>query len=127
MIVPMTDSYKKSMLYKAFQMIPGIGSSIETVSETVIGAGNIIKNGIGTAAIAVLLIVCFVPVLKLIILSVLFKVTAAVIEPVSDKRIVKAVNSLGTAIGLLILIVLVAVSLFMLVSAMIVLLTNFHS
>lgn len=127
MIVPMTDSYKKSMLYKAFQMIPGIGSSIETVSETVIGAGNIIKNGIGTAAIAVLLVVCFVPVLKLIILSVLFKVTAAVIEPVSDKRIVKAVNSLGTAIGLLILIVLVAVSLFMLMSAMIVLLTNFHS
>ena len=127
MIVPMTDSYKKSMLYKAFQMIPGVGSSIETVSETVIGAGNIIKNGIGTAAIVVLMIVCFVPVLKLIILSVLFKVTAAVIEPVSDKRIVKAVNSLGTAIGLLILIVLVAVSLFMLMSAMIVLLTNFHA
>lgn len=127
MIVPMTDSYKKNVLYKTFQMIPGVGSSIETVSETVIGAGNIIKNGIGTAAIVVLLIVCFVPVLKLVILSVLFKVTAAVIEPVADKRIVKAVNSLGGAIGLLIMIVLVAVSLFMLMSAMIVLLTNVHT
>lgn len=126
MIVPMSDSFKKSMAYKAFQMLPGVGNSIETVSETVIGAGTIIKNGIGTAAIVVLLIVCFIPVLKLVVLSVLFKVTAAVIEPISDKRIVKAVNCLGTAIGMLIQIVLVAVSLFMLLSAMIVLLTSYH-
>lgn len=126
MIVPMADTYKKNMVYKAFQTLPGVGGSIETVSQTVLGAANIIKNGIGTAAIVVLLVVCFVPVFKLVTLSVLFKVTAAVIEPISDKRIVKAVNSLGTAVGMLILIVMVAVSLFMLLSAMIVMLTNFQ-
>ena len=47
-----------------------------------------------------MLIVCAVPVLKLVLMAVLFKVTVAVIEPVADKRVVKAVNALGTAVGM---------------------------
>lgn len=37
------------------------------------------------AAVIAVLIVCAVPVLKLVLMAVLFKVTAAVIEPVADK------------------------------------------
>lgn len=64
------------------------------------------------AAVIAVLIVCAVPVLKLVLMAVLFKVTAAVIEPVADKRVVKAVNALGTAVGMLLMTVLAAVSLF---------------
>ena len=53
-----------------------------------------------------------------------FKVTAAVIEPVADKRVVKAVNALGTAVGMLLMTVLAAVSLFLLMLAMIVMMTG---
>lgn len=126
LINPMSDSLKKNMLYKTLQMLPGIGGSVETVSQTVIGAGTIIKNGIGTAAIVVLVIVCSVPVLKLAALTLLFKVTAAAIEPVSDKRIVKAVNGISVAIGSLSVIVLVTVSLFILMAALICISTNYN-
>jgi stage III sporulation protein AE len=126
MIAPMSDSLKKNLLYKTLQMIPGIGNSVEMVSQTVIGAGTIIKNGIGTAAIVVLVIVCSIPLFKLIILTCLFKVTAAVIEPVSDKRIVKAVNGVSVAIGSLAVIVLVTVSLFILMAAIICISTNYN-
>ena len=57
-------------------------------------------------------------------MAVLFKVTAAVIEPVADKRVVKAVNALGTAVGMLLMTVLAAVSLFLLMLAMIVMMTG---
>ena len=70
------------------------------------------------------MIVCAVPVLKLVLMAVLFKVTAAVIEPVADKRVVKAVNALGTAVGMLLMTVLAAVSLFLLMLAMIVMMTG---
>lgn len=126
MIAPMSDSLKKNMLYKALQMIPGIGNSVEMVSQTVIGAGTIVKNGIGTAAIVVLVIVCSIPLMKLILLTCLFKVTAAVIEPVSDKRIVKAVSGISVAIGSLAVIVLVTVSLFILMAAIICISTNYN-
>lgn len=62
--------------------------------------------------------------LKLVLMAVLFKVTAAVIEPVADKRVVKAVNALGTAVGMLLMTVLAAVSLFLLMLAMIVMMTG---
>ena len=126
MINPMTDSMKKSALYKSMQMIPGIGGSVETVSQTVFGAGTIVKNGIGTSAIVVLVVVCSIPVLKLTMLTVLFKVTAAAIEPVSDKRLVKAVNGISAAIGTLAVIVLASVSLFVLMSAVICISTNLN-
>ena len=76
------------------------------------------------AVVIAVLIVCAVPVLKLVLMAVLFKVTAAVIEPVADKRVVKAVNALGTAVGMLLMTVLAAVSLFLLMLAMIVMMTG---
>ena len=124
MLVPVSETYKKKMLYRAVQTLPGVGSSIETVTQTVWGAAKIIKNGIGMAAVIAVLIVCAVPVLKLVLMAVLFKVTAAVIEPVADKRVVKAVNALGTAVGMLLMTVLEAVSLFLLMLAMIVMMTG---
>lgn len=126
MISPMTDSMKKNLLYKSLQMIPGIGGAVETVSQTVIGAGTIVKNGIGTAAIVVLVAICLVPIIKLVILTCLFKVTAAAIEPVTDKRIVNAVNSISVAIGSLAVIVLVALSLFVLMAGIICISTNMN-
>jgi stage III sporulation protein AE len=126
MISPISDSMKKNLLYKALQMIPGIGNSIETVSKTVIGAGTIIKNGIGTAAIVVIVMVCSIPIIKLVVLSLLFKVTSAAIEPMTDKRIVKAVDSVSVAIGSLAVIVLVALSMFVLMAAIICISTNYN-
>lgn len=124
MIVPVSETYKKKMLYRAVQTLPGVGGSIETVTQTVWGAAKIIKNGIGMAAVIAVLLVCAVPVLKLVLMAVLFKVTAAVIEPAADKRVVKAVNALGTAVGMLLMTVLAAVSLFLLMLAMIVMMTG---
>ena len=126
MIAPVSDSMKKNLFFKAFQMIPGIGNSVETVSQTVIGAGTIVKNGIGSAAIIVLVVVCAVPIMKLVALTCLFKITAAAIETVADKRIVKAVNSISVAIGSLAVIVLVALSLFVLMAAIICISTNMN-
>ena len=69
--------------------------------------------------------VCCMPVMKLVSLTVIFKVTAAAIEPVADKRIVKAVGNVSTAIGLLCIITLTAMSLFLLMTAIICICTNY--
>jgi stage III sporulation protein AE len=125
MVVTTAYSQKRSILLKTLKVLPGVGSSFETVTETVVGAGCVIKNGIGMAAIIALVIVCMIPVLKLVAMSFFFKAAAAVIEPLSDKRIVGCVNSLATAMGLLNLTAVTSVSLFMLMSALIVALTGF--
>ena len=99
---------------------------IEGGSSTVLGAGTVIKNSIGVAAIIVLLIVCAIPVIKLVVFTIMFKLTAAAIEPIADKRLVKAVNGASNAIGYLTIITLVAVSLFVLMLAIICISTNYN-
>lgn len=126
LIVPVSETMKKNLLYKSLQAIPGIGGSVEAVTKTIAGAGIIIKNAIGTGAIIIIFIVCAVPVIKLAVLTILYKVTAAAIEPVADKRIVEAVNDISTAIGLLAQIVLITMSLFVLMSAIICISTNYN-
>lgn len=125
MINPISDEAKKSVIYKTLKIIPGIGNGVDTVSSTVAGAGAVIKNAVGVAAIIVIMAVCCMPVMKLVSLTVIFKVTVAAIEPVADKRIVKAVGNVSTAIGLLCIITLTAMSLFLLMTAIICICTNY--
>lgn len=119
MAAPAADSVKRKLFYKAVQSIPVIGGSLDTVGQTVIGAGTIIKNGIGTAAIIVIIIICSIPILKLVVFSGMLKITAAAVEPVADKMIVKAVSTIADVIGLMALIVITAAGLFILITAVI--------
>lgn len=126
LFVPMNETVKKNILIKSLQAIPGIGGSVEVVAKTIVGAGTIIKNAIGVAAIVVLLVICSIPVIKLVVLTCLYKITAAAIEPVADKKIVEAVNSISIAIGSLAQITLITVSLFVLMLGIICISTNYN-
>lgn len=126
LINPASDAYKKNMLYKSLKLVPVAGSSLEAVSQAVIGAGTVIKNSVGVAAIVAVVAVCAVPIIKLTVLTVLYKVTAAFIEPVADKNFVKVVNAAGSAIGLLTVITVMTVTMFILMTAIICIATNVH-
>ncbi len=126
LINPASDAYKKNMLYKSLKLVPVAGSSLEAVSQAVMGAGTVIKNSVGVAAIVAIVAVCAVPIIKLTVLTVLYKVTAAFIEPVADKNFVKVVNAAGSAIGLLTVITVMTVTMFILMTAIICIATNVH-
>lgn len=125
-INPASDAYKKNMLYKSLKLVPVAGSSLEAVSQAVMGAGTVIKNSVGVAAIVAVVAVCAVPIIKLTVLTILYKVTAAFIEPVADKNFVKVVNAAGSAIGLLTVITVMTVTMFILMTAIICIATNVH-
>lgn len=126
LINPVSDAYKKNMLYKSLKLVPVAGSSLDAVSQVVMGAGTVIKNSVGVAAIVAVVAVCAVPIIKLTVLTVLYKVTAAFIEPVADKNFVKVVNAAGSAIGLLTVITVMTVTMFILMTAIICIATNVH-
>lgn len=126
LINPASDAYKKNMLYKSLKLVPVAGGSLEAVSQVVMGAGTVIKNSVGVAVIIALVAVCAVPIIKLTVLTVLYKVTAAFIEPVADKNFVRVVNAAGSAIGLLTVITVMTVTMFILMTAIICIATNVH-
>jgi len=101
LITPAVDGLKKDMITKTAGMIPGVGNVFDSVSDLVLGAAVLIKNGIGVAALLILAVICVIPALKLLILSAGYKAAAAVVQPVSDSRIVECINCVGEGMLLL--------------------------
>ena len=101
LITPAVDGLKKDMITKTAGMIPGVGNVFDSVSDLVLGAAVLIKNCIGVAALLILAVICVIPALKLLILSAGYKAAAAVVQPVSDSRIVECINCVGEGMLLL--------------------------
>lgn len=112
MILPYADSVKRVGLQKIVASIPGIGSGAEAVVQAAVGSGVLLKNTVGGAAVAVLVILGAAPVAKLLFFLFLYRGAAALMEPVCDKRLTACVDGIGKAHSLLLYMVLTVVLLF---------------
>lgn len=90
-IGPVTDSFARQTLRKSLAFIPGIGSTLTAVSDLFLAAGNVIKNGIGVAALIVLILLMVAPMLKVGIMAMFYRILAVFVEPIADKRISNAI------------------------------------
>ena len=125
-ILPLSDSLKMSVLFKAVSMIPGIGNSAQTVSKTIAGSAVLVKNSIGVAAVIVMAVIIGIPLLKLVVMALLYQILGAVLEPVADSRIVKAVLVLSGSLENMIYMIAVTVVLMCLTMAIICFATNIN-
>lgn len=125
MILPAFDSFKGSMVMKVSSVIPGVGNALNAAARTAIGSGVLIKNAIGVGGLIVILVLCALPLLKLIIISLMYKVAEAVIQPVSDERIVECIHITADSVVLLLMAVGTAMLLFILSLAVIASASNF--
>ena len=119
MISPVIDSIQSSVLKKAMAAIPGIGGLTEGMFEMVVGSAVLIKNSIGLYITLVLIVLCCVPVLKLLILAGVVKLSAALMGIISDRRMVNCVNRMGDGSIMLLKIALSSVGMFVIQVAVI--------
>ena len=96
LVVPVYDSVKKSLWQKGIAMIPG-GSAVSAFSDILINSGVLIKNSIGAAAVLILITVVSMPVVKIFVFLVSYKVLLAAVQPISDARIVKGMQGVVDA------------------------------
>ncbi len=100
-LAPAVDEFKNSIFHKTVSAIPGIGNTLSGVSDVVVGSGVLIKNGVGGAILILLVLLIVTPLMKLFFCMIMYKVTAALIQPVSDKRMINMVETVGDASYLL--------------------------
>ncbi|WP_346910382.1 stage III sporulation protein AE [Faecalicatena orotica] len=119
MLAPAIDALKRSALTKAAEAIPGIGNAIGGVTDVVLGTAVLIKNGIGMAGAAILIAVCAVPILQMAVMTLMYKLAAALVQPVSDKRITGCISSVSEGYELLVKVVFSTGVLFLLTIAVV--------
>lgn len=111
-ITPALDTFKTTTLHKAIQAIPGVGGTMNAVTEMVVGSGILIKNGVGVGMLIFLVLISLVPVCKMTVFMLLYRVTAAAIQPISDKRMTDCVHTISEGARLLLKCVTTAMVLF---------------
>lgn len=114
LILPVADDLKKSVFMKAAGAIPGVGDILGGVTESILGAGILLKNAIGIVGVIIIIIVCAVPIFKLVTTMLIYKISCAAVQPISDKRMLNCVNSSAEASALLLETVFVGAVLFLL-------------
>lgn len=95
MIAPYTDSVRQTALRRAVSLIPGIGQGAAAVSQVLLGSSVLIRNTVGIGGVLVLAAVSLLPLLKLLILYLGCQGSAALLQPVSDSRVVEAVGAVA--------------------------------
>lgn len=126
LINPIVDSLKMNTMWKVMQSIPGVGNALNSMSSIVFASGTLIKNGIGITAMIAILVVCIVPIVKTALISVSYKAVGAILEPVSDKRIVNCINGVHESMVLLMKTLIYSTIFFILTIAIICASTNYH-
>jgi stage III sporulation protein AE len=101
LVSPGIDELKRDLTTKSIGTIPIVGSAISGASEIVLGAGMVLKNIIGAAGVIAILILCATPLFKIWLSQLLLKLSAAVMEPVSDKRLTLILDDTSKAVLLL--------------------------
>ena len=114
MISPAVDSFKSTAFSRAAEAIPGVGNLAGSVTDVLLGSGILIKNGIGVAGLLVLLSICLIPLVQLGLWVLLLQLLAALVQPVSDKRMVGCIAGISDAGKLLFRMVFTVAALFML-------------
>lgn len=122
-LAPASDSVTATALQRGLSIIPG-GQAVNTVSGVMIGSGILIKNAIGVGGMVVLVLAVSVPILKMTVFVLIYKFTAALLQPVADKRMLRGIESVSEGGRLLISCVLTVITLFLLTIAIVAVSTN---
>ena len=91
----------KTAKFAVDTFVPVVGKCLSDAISTVAGYSLLLKNAISGLGLVMLLVIVLFPIIKLLIMAFLYKLAAALIEPISDSRTVSCISSVGDSIILL--------------------------
>lgn len=119
LLAPAIDALKRSALTRTAEALPWVGNAMGGVTEIVLGTAVLIKNGIGMAGAVITVAICAVPVLQMLVLAFLYKLAAALVQPVSDKRITGCIGGVSEGYEMMVKILFTAGLMFLLTVAVV--------
>mgnify|MGYP001013611661 CR=1 FL=1 len=100
--------------------IPVVGKTLSDAADTVIGCTLLIKNAAGVVTLIGILVICAVPLIKLIAMILLYKAASALFEPISEKRITNCISEIaGSMVHIFAITVAVSIMFIISVTALI--------
>lgn len=119
LLAPAIDAVKRSALTRTAEALPWVGNAVGGVAEVVLGTAVLIKNGIGMAGAVITVAICAVPIFQMLIMALMYKIAAALVQPVSDKRITACISGVSEGYEIMVKVIFTAGLLFMITIAIV--------
>lgn len=82
-------------------LIPVVGKILGDSVDAILGCGVILKNAVGILGVIVIISISIVPIIRLGTFSIIYSLTAGILEPIADEKIVKLLSEMGGIFKLL--------------------------
>ncbi len=89
------NALTKSAKY-AFNAVPVVGSTLKGVVDTMSAWTGALRSGFLVAIVIAITVLAAIPLIKIAAFIFVYKLTAGIIQPICDERIVKAVDGVGS-------------------------------
>lgn len=103
----------KAVKFAVGSMVPVVGSFLSDSLETVISGTRLMKNAVGVSGIVVMCIICITPIVKIGIMQLMLKLTASLVEPLTDQRISKMLWEISESVVTVFALVVMTAVLFL--------------
>ena len=87
--------------YAIETFVPLVGKMFSQTVDILIGCSLMLKNAVGVVGLMVAIALSLYPTLKILSLMAIYKLCSALLEPISDKRIVTCLNEIGNILIIL--------------------------
>ncbi len=81
--------------------IPVAGKYLADAADAVVGCTLLIKNAVGIAIMIGIIVICILPILKMLAIIILYRMTCVLMEPLGESRIIKCISDVAGSITFL--------------------------
>ncbi|NLY51703.1 MAG: stage III sporulation protein AE [Firmicutes bacterium] len=115
MLAPVADGVTiRAAKYLGGKIMPILGNTFSQALDVAVGGSLLIKNGLGVLGLCGILLIAAFPLVKILALVFIYRIVTAVIEPISDSRLVSAMASCGNILTVVFVAVLTTALIFFL-------------
>lgn len=83
------------------KFVPIVGKFLSDVMETVVGCSMVLKNAVGAIGMLSLFFICIIPIIKILSLIFIYKIAGALVEPITNSKIVDCLNEISKSLIML--------------------------
>jgi stage III sporulation protein AE len=90
----------RSAKYATDTFVPVVGRWFSDAIELVVGSALLLKNAVSLVGIIVICIICLIPIIKIVAMMLIYRVAAALVQPLGNHGLSDALQSMGSSLTL---------------------------
>ncbi|WP_353892384.1 stage III sporulation protein AE [Proteinivorax hydrogeniformans] len=102
----------KTGKFTAKAFIPGVGGLFADAFDSVAGASLVLKNAVSIYGMILIILIATFPLLKIIALTIIYRLSAAILQPLGDTPVVKSLEVMANCLIMLFIAVFGAAIMF---------------